>query len=1251
MASLPAYVELHCRSNFSFLTGASSPEALVERAAALRYAGIAITDECSLAGVVHAYEQATACGLPLIIGAEMRLEASVGGMPMRLVVLATSRRGYANLSQWISLARRRAQKGFYEARTSDIEGWVPTLLHLSGLPDCLALLLPTAGPVPAGAGDAGGRAGASGQAGDGRSAGAGSHPVLSTFNVIAQAKASAEASIASRVPGEGRPRARDVREARDGPHTSEGPGKAAVPARPASPTAKPRPASRPARVLSFESLFAQAQWLKNWFGDRAWLAMPLLQQGEDDELRERVKAVAAAVDLRIVAVGDVLMARRADKPLQDMLTATRLKRTIAESGDSLSPNAEAHLRSRTRLQAVYDAQWLAESVAIAGLCKFSLRELSYEYPQEIVPVDHTPASWLRTLVEQGAAWRFPTGMSAKVRHLIEHELGLISRKKYEAYFLTVADIVHWARSQGILCQGRGSAANSVVCYCLGVTEVDPGRMDVLFERFISEERNEPPDIDIDFEHQRREEVIQYIYRKYSRRRVALTGVVIRYRMKSAVRDVGRALGVDLDRIEAVTRTLHHVGGSAAPSAEERLALSLVEHGFDPASKLGAMWLKLSMQLRNQPRHLSQHPGGFLIAVDDVARFVPVENAAMDNRTVIQWDKDDLDVLGLIKVDILALGMLSALRRALVFVNAKARQFLVGPPRPAWLAEPVATSPPPAVPATDASASRAGTGVGLSGADLSGACSMVLEPMPAGASGRPHDVAIRTITEADLIGVATGFRLHDIPAEEKPVYDMLSAGDSVGVFQVESRAQMSMLPRLKPAIFYDLVVEVAIVRPGPIQGGMVHPYLRRRQGKEPVTYPSPETEVALGRTKGVPIFQEQVMQLAMLAADFTPGEADQLRRAMAAWKRKGGLGPFHEKLTTRMVAKGYDLEYAEAIFRQIEGFGEYGFPESHAASFALLVYDSAWIKRFHPDAFLAALLNSLPMGFYAAPQLVRDARAHGVVVRPADIAISDWESTLEPQAPHEATPACEARFIPANQCAVRLGLGRINGLTEAAGLRIMAARAAAPFANVEDLARRAALDTAAMECLAAADALAGIAGDRRDALWAVVGVDTRATPLLRSTRTEEVGEPVLEPLALGDAVLADYRATGLSLKSHPLALLRSALSPFKVECAAVLNAEYRAGQLARVSGLVTHRQQPGTAKGVIFVTLEDETGAVNVIVWPAVAAAQRRPLLAASLLTVYGVWQREGEVRHLVAKTLVDHTAMLQGLVTRSRDFH
>jgi error-prone DNA polymerase len=1011
----------------------------------------------------------------------------------------------------------------------------------------------------------------------------------------------------------------------------------------ASHEAKPPPmpefVNRPAMTLPFESLFSQAQWLKTWFGlDRGWLALPMLGQGDDDELRERVKAVARATGLKIVAVGDVLMATHSAKPLQDVLTATRLQCSLAEAGHALSANAEAHLRGRARLRMLFDEDWMAETMVIAGRCKFSLGEIKYTYPREIVPEGHSPASWLRQLTEEGARRRFPRGVPDKVRDLIGHELGLIGRLKYEAYFLTVADIVRWARSRQILCQGRGSAANSAVCYCLGVTEVDPGQTAVLFERFISAERGEPPDIDIDFEHQRREEVIQYIYDKYGRHRAALTGVIIRYRTKSAVRDVGRALGVDLDRINAVTRSLHHVGGSAAGSAVERLALSLMEHGFDPESRLGRNWIELSMKLRGQPRHLSQHPGGFLIAHEDVACMVPVENAAMDGRTVIQWDKDDLDVLGLLKVDILALGMLSALKRAIVFVDEKVRR--MGPVRPEWLRVDPADvdAAPPTGPAAGARAQAKGTSARGTGASGIGSRASSL---PRAIEGREEpDAWSSTLT------------LEAIPKGDDPaVFAMLSAGDSVGVFQVESRAQMSMLPRLRPEEFYDLVVEVAIVRPGPIQGGMVHPYLKRREKKEAVSYPSPEVEGVLKRTLGVPIFQEQVMQLAVVAADFTPGEADQLRRAMAAWKRKGGLEPFQEKLTSRMLAKGYEREFIDNIFKQIQGFGEYGFPESHAASFASLVYASSWIKRYHPDAFLAALLNSLPMGFYAAPQLVRDARAHGVAVRPVDVLVSAWDSTLEPPLPEEVVPACAERFIPSGLCAVRLGLGRVQGLDEQEGRRIERARARAPFVDVEDLARRAGLGERALQCLAAADALAGLSGGRRESLWAVAGVDTRSTPLLKETRTDEGARPRLESLELADAVLADYQALGLSLKCHPLALLRSSLAPFKVEQAARLNESWRSGQLARACGLVTHRQQPGTAKGVVFVTLEDETGVVNVIVWPAVAAAQRRPLLGASLLTVYGVWQREGEVRHLVAKTLVDHTPMLQGLATRSRDFH
>jgi error-prone DNA polymerase len=1110
--SLPGYAELHCRSNFSFLSGASHSEELVARAHALGYAALAITDECSLGGVVRAHAEARRLGLHLIVGAEMALQRAAPAPAAdttgpRLVLLAMSRRGYGNLSQWITVARRRAPKGQYQALMSDLEGRVPHLPTLAGLPDCLAL--------------------------------------LHTPQVLASAQ-------------------------------------------------------------PFETLFAHALWLKTWFGQgadsRAALALPLLHHAHDGLLVDLVQRVSALTGLPIVAVGSVLMHARSRKPLQDALTATRLKCAVADAGLELEPNAEAHLRPRSRLAALYRPEWLAATLALAGRCAFSLDELRYEYPQEIVPAGHTPASWLRRLTEEGVRRRFPAGETAAVRATLEHELSLIAQLKYEPYFLTVADLVQWARAQGILCQGRGSAANSAVCYCLGVTEVDPARMTLLFERFISAERNEPPDIDIDFEHQRREEVIQYVYRKYGRHRAALTGVVISYRPRSALRDMGRALGIDLDRIDAVAKSQHWFDGRSINA--ERLR----ENGFDPDAPLCRLWVELTTALIGFPRHLSQHPGGFVIARDDLARLVPVENAAMAGRSVIQWDKDDLDTLGLIKVDLLALGMLSAIRRALEFVGAK----------------------------------------------------------------RGED-----------------FVMQSVPAEDKPTYAMLCRGDSVGTFQVESRAQMSMLPRLRPECFYDLVIEVAIVRPGPIQGGMVHPYLKRRNGEEVVDYPSAEVRQALERTLGVPIFQEQVMQLAILAADFTPGEADQLRRAMAAWKRKGGLGPFHERLVGRMVAKGYPQEYAERIFRQIEGFGEYGFPESHAASFALLVYVSAWIKCHHPDAFLAALLNSQPMGFYAPAQLVRDAREHGVTVLPVEVTRSGWESVLEENASAKADIAqrCQGTAGAGRSQsafehgagdplrAVRLGLNRITGLAQAAAERIVAARAAGPFASPEDLARRAGLDAHELSLLAQADALAALPlgphdaarrppegappdlgsgpavrriGHRHQAAWSVAGIDTRATPLLRDTRTHEAAA-ALPPPDAAQTVLADYRALGLSLTQHPVALLREQLAAYKVQPAAVLRG-YPNGRLARASGIVTHRQRPETARGVVFVTLEDDTGSVNVIVWPQVAEQQRRALLASTLLTVYGIWQREGEVRHLVARQLVDHSALLQGLASRSRNF-
>lgn len=1032
--------------------------------------------------MVRAHLEARECGLPLIVGTEMRLTAppvmpaatnplpgseddGAADHPMtgaRLVLLAQNRRGYANLSHWITVARRRAPKGAYAAHASDLEGRVPNAPILAGLPGCLALLVPSAGDAP-------------------------------------------------------------------------------------------------------ETVFAQAQWLQRWFGhdDRAFLALELLLRPGDDELRTTVRRVAAATGLPIVAAGDVRMHLRSRKPLLDVLTATRLKQPVAACGLALEPNAEVHLRSRARLARLYEPEWLAATLALARRCTFSLTELEYQYPKEIVPAGETPTSWLRKLVYAKAPDRFPDGVPDDIRARLEHELSLIRRLEYEAYFLTVADIVQWARAQGILCQGRGSAANSLVCYCLGVTEVDPRQAALLFERFISVERAEPPDIDIDFEHQRREEVIQYIYGKYGRHRAALTAVVISYRPRSAVRDVGRALGIDLQRIDAVAKGQHWFDGRSI--AAERL----VENGFDPESPVVRQWVELTHQLIGFPRHLSQHPGGFVIARERIEELVPVENAAMEDRVVVQWDKDDLDELRLIKVDILALGMLSAIRRALEFVGVH------------------------------------------------------------------------------KLGLPAPMKMQAIPQGDAATYDMICRADTIGVFQIESRAQMSMLPRLQPRCYYDLVVEVAIVRPGPIQGGMVHPYLKNRLlHDDDIDYP-PALRPALQRTKGVPIFQEQVMQIAMIAADFTPGEADQLRRAMAAWKRKGGLGHFHDRLVERMVKKGYEREFAERIFSQIQGFGEYGFPESHAAGFAQLAYFSSWLKCHHPDAFLAALLNSQPLGFYAPSQLVRDAREHGVEVRPVDVTVSAWPTVLE-GAPGQGDASRPGAAAGGLLYPVRLGLDRISGLAKEAGERIVAARAERPFESVEDLARRASLDAHALQQLAQADALRAFAAHRHQAAWAVAGVDTRPTAMLRQTRVHEAPAELPAPSEVEDT-LADYRALGLTLGRHPLALLRQELAAFKVQPAAVLKT-YPSGRLARASGLVTHRQRPETAKGTVFVTLEDETGQVNVIVWPRMVETQRRPLVGARLLTVYGQWQREGEVMHLVASKLVDHTPLLQGLATRSRDF-
>jgi error-prone DNA polymerase len=754
---------------------------------------------------------------------------------------------------------------------------------------------------------------------------------------------------------------------------------------------------------------------------------------------------------------------------------------------------------------------------------------------------------------QGCAYRWPGGAPAAVRENIEHELRLIAELKFEPFFLTVHDVVEYARSQKILCQGRGSAANSTVCYCLRITEVDPSRMSMLFERFISKERNEPPDIDVDFEHERREEVIQYIYGKYGRERAALAATVICYRPRSALRDVGKALGLDLAQVDKLARGMQWWDGQRIDP--ERIRAS----GFDPDDPVIARLIALAAEILGFPRHLSQHVGGFVIARGRLDELVPIENATMPERTVIEWDKDDLDALGLLKVDVLALGMLTAIRRAFDLVN-----------------------------------------------EFGGS---------SGAVGK--------------------LELANVPGEDSAVYDMICRADTTGVFQIESRAQMSMLPRLRPRNFYDLVIEVAIVRPGPIQGEMVHPYLRRRSGEEAVTYPSKEVEAVLKRTLGVPIFQEQVMQLAIVAAGFSPGEADRLRRAMAAWKRKGGLEPFQKQLIDGMRARGYEDSFAQQIFKQILGFGEYGFPESHSASFALLVYTSAWLKHYEPAAFCAALVNSQPMGFYAPAQLVRDARAHGVEVRAVDVMISEWDCTLERR--EDGCPA------------LRLGLRLVKHLSQEGAARLLTARALRAFDSIADMAERAALDRRDLEALAAADALTHLSGHRHRAVWQVTGVE-RALPLLPAATAVDEGIPLLRAPREGQDIVADYGSLGLTLRRHPLALLRDKLERRGVVPTQDLWGQPN-GKMVITAGLVITRQRPGSAGGVTFVTMEDETGYVNLIVWNRVAIEQRAALLESRLLEVHGKLQREGDVQHVIAQRLTNLSALLGDLVVASRNFH
>ncbi len=908
------------------------------------------------------------------------------------------------------------------------------------------------------------------------------------------------------------------------------------------------------------------KWLRKKFKGRCYLAAHHLQRGNDARRLARLAALAARCGTPLVATNDVHAHKPARRPLQDVLTCIRERCTIHEAGRRLEANAERHLKPPREMARLFRAypEAITRTVEIAGRCRFSLDELSYEYPIDPVAGGRAPQEELARLAFEGARERYGDRVPDKVAAAIDHELRVIEGLGYAPYFLTVYDIVRFARSRGILCQGRGSAANSAICYCLGITAVDPARVDLLFERFVSAARNEPPDIDVDFEHERREEVIQYIYRKYGRERAGLAATVISYRARSAVRDVGKALGLSLDAVGALSGTVWGHGGEGIDETRVR------EAGLDPADPTVAQAMGLSRELIGFPRHLSQHVGGFVITRGPLAELVPIANAAMPERTVIEWDKDDLDALGILKIDVLGLGMLSCIHRG-------------------------------------------------------------------------FDLLSRHYGKA--------FGLAAVPPEDESVYEMLCKADSIGVFQVESRAQMSMLPRLKPRCFYDLVIEVAIVRPGPIQGDMVHPYLRRRNGEEKVTFPSKELRDVLGKTLGIPLFQEQAMKIAIVAAGFTPAEADGLRRAMATFRRAGTIRTFRRKLIEGMVRRGYEKKFALRCYKQIEGFGTYGFPESHAASFALLVYVSAWLKRHYPDVFACALLNSQPMGFYAPAQIVRDAREHGVEVLPVDINHSLWDCTLEP--------------LPNGpRMALRLGFRQVKGLRQADAERIAAARKGG-YAGMNDVWRRAAVGPAALETLARADAFRSLGLDRREALWAVRGLGPAPLPLFAAAGASEAPEPrvpeagaggdenaapaapspaasPLPAMSLGEHVTEDYRSLHLSLKEHPVALLRESLKARGYRPCAALKG-WPKDERVSLAGLVLVRQRPGSASGVIFVTLEDEGGIANLVIWPGVFEANRPVVLKSRLMGVTGKVQREGEVIHVVAERLVDLSPLLSTL--------
>lgn len=1026
------YSELFCQSNYSFLEGASHAEELVLQADFLRYKALAVTDECSVAGIVkvHSAIKQHKLSLKQIIGSMFWLNEEC-----QVVLLCPNRKAYAELCRIITNARRRSSKGDYQLSEWDI----------MSAKHCFILWLPQ----------------------------------------------------------------QETEDAHWG------------------------------------------QWLSQHHSGRLWIGLQRHLKQTDQQYIDYCVELSHHHHLPMTACGGVLMHNANRLPLQHSLTAIKYQRPITEVGTHLLANAERCLRSINKLSHIFKTEWLEESNRIAELCDFDLDSLRYEYPSELIPQGETPMSYLRMLVEKGKQARFPQGVPNDIQQIIDKELGLIDELDYPFFFLTIHDIVMFAKSQGILYQGRGSAANSVVCYCLEITSVDPRQISVLFERFISKERDEPPDIDVDFEHERREEIIQYIYKKYGRERAALAATVISYRFKSAVRDVGKALGLQETQLDYFIKNTNRRDRSLGWQAQ----LTLL--GLQPDSLKGKQFIHLVNEIIGFPRHLSQHVGGFVISSGPLYELVPVENAAMHDRTIIQWDKDDLETLGLLKVDVLALGMLSAIRKCFDLIK------------------------------------------------------------------RIHG---RSLTIAEIT------RLKDDPQ----VYGMIQRADTVGIFQIESRAQMSMLPRLKPRTYYDLVIQIAIVRPGPIQGDMVHPYLKRRDGIEPISYPSKEVESVLSRTMGVPIFQEQVIKLAMVAAGFTGGEADQLRRAMAAWKKNGNVFKFKNKLIEGMQKRGYDIEFAEQIFKQICGFGEYGFPESHSASFAVLAYCSAWLKCYYPECFYASLLNSQPMGFYSPSQLVQDAQRHNVAILPVCVNASQDNHTVVSQQ---------------NGLAIRLGMRQIKGLSEHGIQSVLANRPSSGYRHPSQV-KQLSINKKDIELLASANALHNVSGDRFQTRWAIMDSASDLPLFSQIDDSFEKGhdeQGLQQPSEMQD-LLEDFTSVGISLNKHPITLLEEANRLGRFTHMKDLK-QQRHKSMVTVVGLVTGKQSPGTAAGVTFVTLEDNTGNINVVVWGATARAQQQAYLTAKALKVQGILEKEGEVVHVIAGKLIDITNEIVGLKTKSRDFH